>query len=73
MDVAQLFIWFCIAFVVSLVLVGLNMVAMMWSMRRDGSGFFNLGLNVLFGIVANISALGAIVTGIIWLVQYLKN
>lgn len=73
MDVGQLFLWFCIAFVVSLLIIGLNMIGMMRSIDNGGSGLGNVGLHVLLGIVANISALGAIVTGIIWLVQYLKN
>lgn len=73
MDVGQLFLWFCIAFVVSLLIIGLNMIGMMHSIGNGGSGLGNVGLHVLLGIVANISALGAIVTGIIWLVQYLKN
>jgi len=73
MDVGQLFLWFCIAFVVSLVIIGLNMIGMMMSMNRDGNPLIYVGLHVFFGVVANISALGALVTGIIWLVQYLKN
>jgi hypothetical protein len=73
MDVGQLFLWFCIAFVVSLVIIGLNMIGMMMSMNRDGNPLINVGLHVVFGVVANISGLGAFVTGIIWLVQYLKN
>lgn len=73
MDVGQLFLWFCIAFVVSMIIVGLNMIGMMQSMRSEGPGLVGVGLHVLCGIVANISALGAVVTGIIWLVQYLKN
>jgi hypothetical protein len=75
MDVGQLFLWFCIAFVVSMLIVGLNMIGMMMSINNGSAKMpgVSVGIHVLCGIVANISALGALVTGIIWLVQYLKN
>jgi len=73
MNAGQLFLWFCIAFVVSMVIVGLNMIGMMQSMNGGGPGLISAGLHVLCAIVANISAGGAVATGVVWFVQYLKN
>jgi hypothetical protein len=73
MAVGTLFLYFCGALVVSLLVVGLNMIGIMWSLNNDRMPVVGIGLHVLGNIVASLSALGALVTGIIWLVQYLKN